>query len=95
MRADRWEAENITIGGLPLTPLKNEYGARLGVPSGASVEIHAIGRGTMLLSSSLCTCLSGRSCGAAETILYVMLLSPSCGGGRTLQGIIADIRLAA
>ena len=46
-------AENISVGGLPVMPLKNENGARLVLPSGEIVETHAIGRGVIALAIQL------------------------------------------
>ncbi len=39
--------EKTNVGGMPLTALKNEYGARLGTPSAEMLPIQPIGRGTI------------------------------------------------
>jgi hypothetical protein len=48
----RIEGANTTTGGLPLTALKNEYGARFGRPPELIVEIQPIGRGATDPSNS-------------------------------------------
>ncbi len=42
----RGPEENAMVGGSPHTPMKNENGARLWTPSGATLDTQAMGRGT-------------------------------------------------
>jgi hypothetical protein len=47
------EDENITIGGVSQTALKNEYGARLTLPDAERVPIQPIGRGATIALNGL------------------------------------------
>ena len=58
-------AENISVGGLPVIPLKNENGARLLMPCLLRVPAQAMGRGAtepikILYISALDSCLGSR-----------------------------------
>jgi hypothetical protein len=44
----RFTGENMTLGGLAVTPLKKLNGARFAMPLLEMVDTHAIGRGTIV-----------------------------------------------
>jgi hypothetical protein len=46
-RVTRDEIERASVGGLALTPVKKENGARLGTPAALTVLTQAMGRGTI------------------------------------------------